>query len=90
MVRGHAQVLSELFDRCHETLEQYSAFVASTLTPAEYAALMPPVGELCAKYHLEPEVRPRPKHGRSARPDATRARRPPSRRRAGRAAPATR
>ena len=52
----HLKVLSELYDRCHETLEQYAAFVASTLTPQEYAAIMPPVGTLCDKYSVEPEV----------------------------------
>ena len=52
----HLKVLSELYDRCHETLEQYAAFCVSSITPAEYAGLMPPVSELCSEYHLEPEV----------------------------------
>jgi len=52
----HLKVLSELYDRCHETLEQYAAFLASTISPADYAAMVPPVGTLCSEYNLEPEV----------------------------------
>ena len=50
------KVLSELYDRCHETLEQYAALIASTMSPSEYAQMMPKVGDLCSEYHLEPEV----------------------------------
>lgn len=52
----HLKVLSELYDKCHETLEQYAAFLFSSLPPAEYAELVPTVTALCHEFHLEPEV----------------------------------
>lgn len=52
----HLKMLGELYDRCQETLEQFQAFIVQALTPAEYASLLPSVGELCEKYSLEPEV----------------------------------
>ena len=53
---SHLKVLGELYDRCHETLEQYAAFLFSTMPPNEYAELLPTVGDLCSKYNVEPEV----------------------------------
>ena len=47
---------SSRYDRCQETLDQFQSFVAMTLSPTEYAELLPTVGELCGKYGLEPEV----------------------------------
>jgi len=52
----HLKMLGELYDRCQETLEQLRTFVATTFSPAEYASLLPPVGELCTTYRVEPEV----------------------------------
>jgi len=52
----HLKMLGELYDRCQETLDQFQAFLASQLSPAEYAELLPTVGELCGSYQLEPEV----------------------------------
>ena len=50
----HLKMLGELYDRCQETLEQFQTFLAQTLTPAEYAATLPPVGELCDKLGGQP------------------------------------
>jgi THO complex subunit 2 len=43
-------------DRWHGLLQQYAAFLFSTMPPTEYAVLVPAVSEICAEYHLEPEL----------------------------------
>ena len=52
----HLKMLGEIYDRCQDTLEQFQTFAGQNVTPVEYAAMLPTVGELCATYQLEPEV----------------------------------
>ncbi|KAK9115903.1 hypothetical protein Sjap_014850 [Stephania japonica] len=53
----YIKMLSEQFDRCHGTLLQYVEFLYSAVTPAaSYAQLIPSLGDLVHKYHLDPEV----------------------------------
>ena len=50
------KLLGQLYDTCQETLEQFQAFLGQACTQAEYAALLPSLGELSGSYQLEPEV----------------------------------
>ncbi|KAL6839975.1 hypothetical protein ACP4OV_029785 [Aristida adscensionis] len=52
----YIKMVSEQFDRCHGILLQYVEFLSSAVTPATYAQLIPPLGDLVHKYHIEPEV----------------------------------
>ena len=37
----HLKLVAELYDKCAETLAQYSTFLRTSLPQAEYAALLP-------------------------------------------------
>jgi hypothetical protein len=53
----HIKMVSEQFDRCHGTLLQYVEFLNSSVSPVSaYAQLIPSLGDLVHKYHIEPEV----------------------------------
>jgi hypothetical protein len=52
----HLKLLGSMFDGVQETLQQYVEFLSGNMDSEAYAGITPSVGDLCAKFDLEPEV----------------------------------
>ena len=50
------KLVGDLYDKCTETLTQFTAFMTRHVKPEDYVARIPSVKELCETYKLPPRV----------------------------------